>query len=295
MLVKLLAVITAALVPVSLLASEKGGGSSTGGGHVRVCLTPKAAAKAKAIVAEGLLVPQISGNPFEGLKSEDILSVDLIDLIERPDLLPQIKPVFAKIATGTHKQRDYAPDINPHAKANESIKMIQQGSEELRPLVYATRAPEWASDSTPLPEYMLRVTSNSTWTPSPSGLRLTTDFDPRLKLNENCLFAQAVRQTVFTRHFLSFDYDSLLLSKMSDDALLALGLHEQFYAVVMLAPNYNRIAEPSILTRRMTQLALETIAHRPNAQAQLSEIVRRLGYGPFENLVNDDSKTKGKK
>lgn len=249
---------------------------------MRVCLTTTAAAKVKAIIAQNALVPQISSNPFDGLSPNDIVSVDILDLLEQPDVHLLIKKYLADLAARTKAKPNYLDGIN---KNNESLKMVVAPLETIISTLEKISSPEWNSDSTEIPRHMFDVSANYPWTPSPSGLRFTNDFDPRITIPDNCVFSQAVRQSAFGALYATLDFDNLLVSKMSDDDRITLGVHEAVYNVVMNAPNYDHVVNPSYLTRKLTMLCLAMAAGHVNENEPVfAAIIKNLGYGKFVYL-----------
>jgi hypothetical protein len=251
--------------------AQRGGGSSTGGGHVRVCLVPMAAAKVKSNILMNSQSPQMAVDVLTGIQRGDIVSVDLLDLIEQPAYSPKIEAAlnsFVKLPAGT-----------------PALEVLQTGLYEMVDQLERTGLSAFNPDKSNFAQYAVDISANTTWTASDSGLALTRDFDPKILNKENCVFAQAVRQEVISPHFRTLIYDQRILQMMSRSQLIALGLHEAIYNLVLNSPARDHIANASVLTRQLTVLILMAFTEDYTDMEAIAESLESIGYGPFDDMV----------
>lgn len=253
-----------------------GGGSSTGGGHVRACFTARAAAKVKNNILLSTQSPQIGIDALSGITKGDIISVDLLDLVEQPGSFDTIQASLKAFLR-----------VTPQDGALQAIKW---GIIDIVDKLEGTGFSAFDSLKSDFPRYASN-TANEEWTASDTGLALTRDFDPKISNKANCVFIQAVRQEVVSAHFKTLIYDERIVEMMSIPQLAALGLHEAVYNLVLNSPAARKIQNPSVLTRQLTVLILLAIAQGgPEDFEAIAENFESLGYGPFNDMVSRSSR-----
>jgi hypothetical protein len=257
--------------PAAPPLQARGGGSSTGGGHVRVCLTPNAAARVKNNILLSTQSPQIGVDALAGITRSEIVSVDLLDLIEQPAYSEKIQKSLQNLLL-----------TSPQSSPLEALKF---GLTAIMNELEKTGFSVFDGDKSDFPQYAVNIASNTTWTPSDSGLALTRDFDPKISNKENCVFAQAVRQEVVSPHFRTLIYDERIFNLMSGPQLTALGLHEAVYNLVLNSPARLSIENASVLTRQLTVLMLMALTDTDSDFEAIAESLESIGYGPFDDMI----------
>lgn len=264
--------------------NSMGGGSSVGGGHVRVCMTAEAAEKLKNTLVKNSAVDQIAMDPFGDILGSEIVSVETLDLLEKPGqkklVRALLKDVAGKIEAGTKKWG--------YTELPRPIRVMKVSLAEIYDRLAATKQSAFnGSKEDRFSQALMDVWDNIEWSPSETGLRLTKDFDPKVTNAKNCIFAQAVRQTLFSERVAALDYDAKLLARMSDEDLIALALHESVYNLVLHAPKYRKLKNPSVTTREITTLLLEGLAgggYSTSPYEDFAKILKAIGYGPYLDM-----------
>jgi hypothetical protein len=259
------------------LAVAAGGGSSTGGGHVSVCLKPKVATRVKAIIRENAQIPQLATDPFAEVKDSDIVSVKLLDIVEAGDFAEDEFDLFTKeFVAKLSMSPNFHAFYSPSWFSNLSVHLSEIGK----------HASAFALDSAfDRAAYAL---GRLQWHESDHGLAVTDDFSPKYLNPPNCVFAQVARQNNFAIRSTVMDYDEKLLRKMSATNRVALAIHEVYYRLVLNAPHRDRVTNPSIYVRQLTALTLAYMSAYPaligDAANDIAALLEQLGYGPFPDM-----------
>lgn len=272
-----------------------GGGSSTGGGHVRVCLTPQAAAEVKSTLIANAQAPATARDPFAQIAPQDILSVRLVDVFEQPALTEDIAKFFANPGTEIiYRAQDQDAALSQQLKTmsdgvDQAYCSLQDSGEE----AFLASSPNGPGSGpawnylhpTPIIRGMMLLEKVENWYPTNQSLPLTADFDPKVENPPNCVFAQVARQTVYSERRVRIDYDPRLLARMSDHDIIALGIHEGVYNTVLQAPRFNQLKHPSVTTRQLTALLLAFLGATDSHAEQIAAVLDDLGYGPYDGMI----------
>lgn len=261
-----------------------GGGSSVGGGHVRVCLTPAAAEKLKNTLVKNSAVAQIAMDPFGDVQADEIISVETLDLLEIPGQRPLISPLMKDVAS----KLDAGAKKWGYQELPRPLRVMKVALADLYERLAATKMSAFnGSKEDRISQSLMDVWDNIEWNASETGLRLTNDFDPKVTNAKDCIFGQAVRQTLFSERVAALDYDAKLLARMSDESLIALALHEAVYNLVLHAPKYKEIKNPSVTTRQITTLLLAGLAgggYSTSPYEDFAKVLKSIGYGPYLDM-----------
>lgn len=256
---------------LTFAGDHDGGGSSTGGGHGRVCLSHAAAVKAQAIFNHNHLPSSLFVDPYGDGREADIKSVTLIEGDNVAKML----------------SRDNTGVMDPIGPSVFSFLQKSLSSQAKEMEEHSGYSPELRSFiSSAITDFIKRMD----WKSAAHGLTLTSDFEIPEKNAADCVYAQLAKQTWLSKDHVLLMYDQKLLAKLPQQDGSFLALHEAMYHLVMASPNYARLGHPSMFVRKLTTyIALsQVVAYHSWLPNHVLEMLHELGYLPNLNKGTPD-------